>query len=132
MLNDDTNWCQHNTGLPDPHKRPSKLSITNVDRMDKILQTGGLEASTFTLTQLGTVAKEPEVRWRTIQRDMNKRGYNKCIACTKTYALEPLKAKSRNWAWEKRNTWKLDDWKKVRFSDEVHFGREPQGKLRII
>ena len=46
--------------------------------------------------------------------------------------MEPLKAKRRNWAWEKRNTWTLNDWKKVRFSDEVHFGRGPQRKLRII
>ena len=63
---------------------------------------------------------------------MNKRGYNKCIACTKTYASEPLKANRRDWTWEKRNTWTLDDWKKVWFSNEVHFGRVPQRKLRII
>ena len=100
--------------------------------MDEILQTWGLEARAFTWSQLGTVAEAPEVWWRTIQRAMNKRGYNKCIACTKTYASEPLKAKHRNWTWEKRNIWTLDDWKKVRFSDEVHFGRGPQRKLRII
>ena len=34
---------------------------------------------------------------------MNKRGYNKYIACTKSYELESLKAKRRSWAWEKRN-----------------------------
>ena len=39
MLNDDTNRRRHNTGLPDPRGRPSKLSETNIDRMDEILQT---------------------------------------------------------------------------------------------
>ena len=100
--------------------------------MDKILQIWGLEARAFTWTQLGTVAEVPEVAWRTIQRAINKREYKKCIACTKIYESEPLKAKRRDWAWKKRNTWTLDDWKKVRFWDEVHFGRGPQRKLRII
>lgn len=86
-----------------------KLSETNIDRMDEILQTWSLEKRAFTWTQLGTAAEVPEVGWRTIQRAMNKRGYSKCIACTKTYASEPLEAKRRDWVWEKRNTWTLDD-----------------------
>ena len=132
MLNNDINRCWHNTGLPDLHGQPSKLLETNVDWIDEILQTWSLEACAFIWTQLGTVAEVPEVGWRTIQRAIDKRGYNKCIACTKTYALKPLKTKHRDWTWEKRNTQTLDDWKKVRFSDEVHFGRGPQRKLQII
>lgn len=82
--------------------------------------------------QLGAAAEMPEIGWCTIQRAMNKRRYNKCIACTKTYASEPLKAKSKDWGWKKRNTYMLDDWKKIRFLDEVHFGRGPQWKVQII
>ena len=60
MLNDDTNRRRHNTGLPDPHGRPSKLSKINVGRVDEILQTWGLKARVFTWTQLGTAAEVPE------------------------------------------------------------------------
>lgn len=73
MLNDDTNRRRHNTGLPDPRGRPSKLSETNINRMDEILQTWGLEPRAFTWSQLGTAAEAPEVGWRTIQRTINKR-----------------------------------------------------------
>ena len=86
MLNDDTNRRRHNTGLPDPHGRPSKLSETNINRMDEILQTWGLEARAFTWSQLGTAAEAPEAGWRTIQRTINKRWHNKCIACTKSWS----------------------------------------------
>lgn len=96
MLNDDTCRRRHNTGLPDPRGRPSKLSETNVDQTDEILQTWGLETRAFTWTQLGTAVDVPEVGWRTIQRAMKKREYSKCIACTKTYASEPLRAKRRD------------------------------------
>ena len=105
MLNEETNRRRHNTGLADPRGKPSKLSETNVDRMDEILQTWGLtwglEASSFTWNQLGIAAEVPEVGLRTIQRAVNIRRYKKCIACTNTYASEPLKAKCRDLAWEK-------------------------------
>lgn len=77
--------------------------------MDEILQIWGLEAPVFTWNQLGEAAEMPEVGWRKIQRAMNKSGYNKCNARTETHASEPLKAKRRKWALEKRNTWTLDD-----------------------
>ena len=104
MLNDETNRHRHNTGLLDPCGRSSKLPETNVDRMDKILQTSGLETHVFTWSQLETTAEVQEVGWRTIQRAMDKKGYNNCIACTKTYTSEPLTAKRRDWAWKTKNT----------------------------
>ncbi len=47
MLNDDTNRRQNNTGLSHLNGRPSKLSETNIDQMDKILQTLSLKACLF-------------------------------------------------------------------------------------
>ncbi len=66
MLNDDTNRRRHNTGLPDPRWQPPKLSETNIDQMDEILQTWSFEARAFTLSQLETAAEALEVRLHTI------------------------------------------------------------------
>lgn len=40
--------------------------------------------------------------------------------------------KRKSWAKQMRNTYNIDDWKKVHFSDEVHFERGAQRKLHII
>lgn len=85
-------------GLPDLHWQPSQLSERNVNQTEKILQTWGLEACTFMWTQLGIATEVQEIRQHTIQKIMSKIGYNKCIAYIKTYVLESLKAKRRDWA----------------------------------
>lgn len=97
--------------------------------MDEILQAWGFDAGAMTWAQLAAAAEAPSVSWRTIQRALSNGGYDKCIACTKTYVPKPLMDKRKAWAQQKRNAYSIDDWKKVCFSDEVPFGRGPQRKL---
>jgi hypothetical protein len=56
--------------------------------------------------------------------------YHSCIACDKSW-ISPLMKEKRIES-SHRLPQNPEDWKDVRFSDEVHFGLEPQRKLRII
>lgn len=133
ILNDqETNRRHDHTNKSETRGQPRKLSKKQIDRMDEILQTWGLEGRSLTWNQLGAAAETSSVSWRTIQRAMHERNYRKCLARTKTYVPKDLMIARKDWAWNKRNTYSLNDWKRVRFSDEVHFGRGPQRRLRII
>ena len=133
ILNDqETNRRHGHTNKSETRGQPRKLSKKQIDRMDEILQTWGLEGRSLTWNQLGAAAETSSISWRTIQRAMHERNYRKCLACTKTYVPKDLMIAQKDWAWNKRNTYSLNDWKRVRFSDEVHFGRGPQRRLRII
>jgi hypothetical protein len=74
-----------------------------------------------------------DVSTRTIRRAMGTLDYHKCIACRKGWVNQETAKRRVEYA-----TLMLDrypykkDWHHVRFSDEVHFGVGPQGKLRII
>ena len=70
---------------------------------------------------------------RTIQRAMGTMGYRKCIAYLKSWT--PPSTAKRRLAYAQKMLQKYptpEHWKHVRFNDEVHFGRGPQSKLRII
>lgn len=54
------------------------------------------------------------------------------LLALKTYVPRPVMDKRKSWAKQMRNTYNIDDWKKVRFSDEVHFERGAQRKLHTL
>ena len=83
-------------GDPETRGRPSKLSKETVNRMDEILQAWGLEGRAMTWKELAAEAEVPHVSWRTIQRTMQKRGYRRCKACSKTYAAPDMADVSSN------------------------------------
>lgn len=120
IIKSDTSRRQHNTGKPDARGRKSLLSEKDVDRIDEILRTLGIDGRAITWTQLAAAADAPSVSWRTIQCALSNRGYTKCMACTKTYVSKPLMDKRKAWAKQKRNAYSIDDWKKVCFLDEVY------------
>ena len=64
---------------------------------------------------------------------MGMMDYHKCLACRKGWVNEKTARRRFDWAkvMLKRYPEKFD-WHNVRFSDEVHFGWGPQGKLSII
>lgn len=125
ILNDqETNRRHGHTNKSETRGQPRKLSKNQIDRMDEILQTWGLEGRSLTWNQLGAAAETSSISWRTIQRAMHERNYRKCLACTKTYVPKDLMIARKDWAWNKRNTYSLNDWKRVRFSDEVHFDED--------
>ncbi|KAH0829898.1 hsp7-like protein [Fonsecaea monophora] len=72
-----------------------------------------------------------QISKRTIQRAFQSRGYYKCIACQKPF-LTAKSIKERREYLAIRRHWPRSRWRHIRFSDECHFGRGPQRKLRII
>lgn len=64
---------------------------------------------------------------------MGTMGYRKCIACTKSWTAPATAERRIAYAREMLQKYPTPEhWKHVRFSDEVHFGWGPRGKLRII
>jgi hypothetical protein len=86
----------------------------------------------LTWEQIGTEVGL-DLSGRTIRRALGTMKYHKCIACRKGWvnkATAEKRVEHSRIMLEKYPD--VDDWKYVRFSDEVHFGWGPQGKLRII
>ena len=117
-------------GDPETRGRPTKLSKESVNRMDEILQAWGIEGRAMTWKGLATEAEVPDVSWRTIQRTMQKRGYRKCKACSKTYAA-PDMADVPNPTLNQGNTYMLEDGT-VRYTENFQFGLDPQRALSFM
>ena len=63
---------------------------------------------------------------RTIQRAMGTRDYHKCIACQKGWVSKDLGKRRIKWASTMVDRYPdLEDWKRIRFSDEVHCSLGP-------
>jgi len=97
-----------------------KIGIKEMREMDRIIQEEGFEARCLMWETLGWEVG-PNASGRTVQRAMGLMGYFKCIACTKAWC-NPSTAKHRKeWVIVMLEKYpEDDDWKVVRFSDEVH------------
>jgi hypothetical protein len=117
---------------PDPRGRKRKLTRDDLRKMEDFL-SGGFQCRVLNWRQLATAVGIPEVSDRTIRRYMQDLDYHSCIACDKSWISPRMKEQRILFA---REMLQLrpnpDDWKCIRFSDEVHFGLGPQRKLRII
>ena len=87
----------------------------------------------MTWDTLGYEAGLVNVSARTIQRAMGSLHYYKCVACQKGWVSKDLAKRRLEFAKTMLSRYPNPvDWYRVRFSDEVHFGLGPQGKLMII
>lgn len=114
--------------------RKAKITKEQLIAMDNFLKTNGFEGRILTWLQLGEQVGISGVCERTIQRIMgNSMGYSKCITCQKAW-VSPSNATNRlrytREMLEKYPT--TEAWRRVRFSDKIHFSLGPQGKLRVI
>ena len=108
------------------------ISAEKLREMERILQEEGIEARTITWEQLGYEVGL-ECTEQTIKNAMGCMNYRKYIACKKGWVNEKIARDRKAWAQVMKERYpKPEDWCRVRFSDEVHFGYDPQGKLRII
>jgi hypothetical protein len=74
-----------------------------------------------------------DVSGNIIQRVLDSLNYRRCIACIKSWVSLQTVNKRLEWAKLMLARYPTPaDWKRVRFSDEVHFGYGPQGKVWII
>ena len=118
-------------GDPETRGRPAKLSKESINRMDEILQAWGLEGRAMTWKGLAAEAELPDVSWRTIQRTMQKRGYRKCKACSKTYAAPDMADIAPNPILSQGSPYMLEDGT-VRYAENLQFGTDPQRTLNFM
>jgi hypothetical protein len=100
--------------------------------MEEILHNSDIETRSMTWETLGYEAGL-DVSVDTIKRAMGSLQYHKCIACRKGWVSSDLGKRRKVWASTMLDRYpELEDWKRVRFSDEVHFSLGPQGRLIVI
>ena len=128
---------------------PETVTPSHIKRCEDILREADVEERSMTWETLAQEAEiyHPELnkdgkknKWagklvsgRTLQKVMGRLDYYKCVACQKGWVSKDLA--KRRLAFAKEMLRKYPEpwqWKRVRFSDEVHFGLGPQGKLMII
>jgi len=114
-----------------PRGRPQIIGPEKKREIKPLLKDEGFDASTMTWGQLGSEV-QVEADGRTVRRAMHSAGIYTCIACRKEL-VDAKTAEKRveraRMMLEKYPDWQ--DWKKVRFSDEVHFGWSDEGRVWI-
>jgi transposase len=133
MINPESSVRRYDTLVHhNPRHRPRKVTPEKLREMEAILENEGIEARCFTWEQLGTEVGL-DVCGRTIKRALETLQYRKCIACKKGWVNRRTAEKRVEHARRMLENYSTpENWHSVRFSDEVHFGWGPQGKLRII
>lgn len=108
------------------------VTVDELHQAEQIIDSGTFDERAMTWDSLayecGTAAKGS-----TLRTHMQQHGYRRCVACRKGWVSNGLRERRVKFA-------KLllarfphpEDWKRVRFSDEVHFSFGPQGRMYII
>ena len=111
---------------------PKRIPQEKIWEMEELLEQADVQERSMSWQALGYEVGL-DVAWRTIQRVMGALDYHKCVACRKGWVNKDLADERLRYAeimLERYPT--KEHWRKVRFSDEVHFGLGPQGRLMII
>ncbi len=112
--------------------RKSLISNKDIRKMKRVLKSKNFEARALTWEQLG-FEMSLKCSGDTIKRAMKTMNYHKCIACMKGWVSPRTVTKRVEYAVIMLERYSEEkNWWSVRFSDEVHFEYESQGKLRII
>ena len=125
---------RHHQNKPETRGRKTSIDPDTVRQMEEILESGDFENRALSWAQLGQsvgLSGRHAVHPRTIKNILGDLDYHKCIACQKQWVSNQIAEKRIAFA-DVYYLHGIDFWKKVRFSDEVHFGLGPQKKLRII
>ncbi|KAK3167337.1 hypothetical protein OEA41_010464 [Lepraria neglecta] len=121
-------------GIEEKRGLKGKIGWRELKRMEEIVNDGNIRYRALLWAELAKKAGltgDKQVHFYTVRKLMQDQEYYKCIACTKNWLSSNIRIERRVFAWDKQ-TYKLEDWKRVRWSDEIYFGFGPEGKLRII
>ena len=123
FLSDCNSSCRiQNDPEVEDHRAPQPLiGPEKIWEMERILETEGIEARSYTWEQLGFEVGL-ECLGRTVQRAMGTMNYHKCIACRRGWVNKKTAKDRMDWATVMLQRYpRPDDWHRVRFSDEVPF-----------
>lgn len=92
------------------------------------------EAGGFNWTRLAKAAGvEVTVNPRTLHRAMGTLGYRRCLSCGQNVVHRRCREKRADWARRMLETYpSTEDWRRVRFSIELHFGFGLDGRVRLL
>jgi hypothetical protein len=122
----------NNELLPENRGRKAALSPKDLERADRFLQDFGWSARSLTWAQLAEEL-DLDVSDRVLQRHMGSLHYHKCVACSKGWVSKQLAQKRKDWAEVMLQKYPdPENWRCVRFSDEVHWSVGPEGKVQVI
>jgi hypothetical protein len=115
-----------------PSHRPKAITFEKIKEMESILEKEGFEGKVLTWEQIA-MEVGLDLSWRTVKRTLGTMDYHKCIACRKGWVNRATAEKRLEHAKIMLQQYpNPEDWHRIWFSDEVHFGFGPQGKLLII
>jgi hypothetical protein len=121
------------SGETETRGRPHKITPDQIETMEHILHNADFHGRAMTWEALGHEARLYDVSARTIQREMGCLNYHKCVACRKGWVSEKLANRRKDFAITMLERYpNIDQWKRVRFSDETHIGISPLGRVYII
>lgn len=133
---DEENARRHhnNPDIQEQRGRKPVLSSKDLLAMEKLIWDCGFKARTLTWKSLLHAARiEKTCSTRTIQRAMETLDYRKCIACPKSWVSQANAQKRVQYAQIMLEKYpQPENWHHIRFSDEIHFGFGPQGRIRVI
>ena len=125
----------HNKVGNEVRGRQYKVTPAPVREADSLLEEVALEFKGKALTweQVATevgAAVSRKTMWNTLKAALD---YHKCLAYLKGWLDDKMMAKRVEYAEIMLSRYPLkEQWKRVRFSDELHSGFGPQGQLHII
>lgn len=115
--------------------RLKALSDEDFAIFEKFLESEGFDGRTTPWAAMPAAAGldlDSEPSGRTIQRALKTRDFRFCVACQKSWIsskLEDVREEYCRCMLEKYS--RSEDWHYVRFTDEVHFGYGPQGRVYV-
>lgn len=119
-------------GQKDPRGRKSKITNAQIIGMHELLQSEGFDARSWNWQQLGQ-AVGLEASGHTIQHAIGSMDYHHCTSCQSMWVSEIISRDRVSFARFMLERYpEPNDWYRHRFSGEVHFVWEPQGKIRIL
>jgi hypothetical protein len=117
---------------PESRGRRHKLSESDLRRTENLLFQEGYEARILDWITLAIEANVPG-SGRTLRREFKTRGYRRCIACRRRIVSQKVAEARVKYAREMLTKYATpEDWRNVRFSEEVHLRFGPEGRIYVI
>jgi hypothetical protein len=125
LTNPSDRTFHNQPGVTETRGRRKLIIDDDLHRMEEILYNSDIETRSMTWETLAFEAGL-DVSVDIIRRAIGALNYHKCIACRKGWVNKELGERRKAWAKTMLDRYPdLEDWKRVRFSDEVHFSLGP-------
>ena len=116
---------------PETRGRKSKLTAKNLKDVEELICNYGHTGRRLNWEELAHKANL-DCSGQTLQRYMRSRNYRRYIACRATWVSPEHAIKRLDFATEMLQKYSYQyHWRRVRFSDKVHFGYGPEGKVYV-